>query len=458
MFRNVSIFIRRKMRKNILFVDWGTRDKIYPFEAAKRKNLNIFLTTGKFYPKWVEKFVPPKNLIITNNYDSEKLIIDVLAFTHKNKIKFHGVTTFFEMCVIQTADLANVLDCRFISPQAARQSSANKLLMRIKTKKGGILNPEFDVFTSPEKGFEILKKIGAPAIIKPVKSGHSFGAVYLDKVEKKSFLKFYSDARKQLDSNADEWMRYYNNYKNDFLIEEYLKGKVVSVDGLIQDKKIVFLGTASFILSKLPYFIQEGVYLPADINPKANGEIVNLTKKILKILDFDNCGFHCELKMTPKGPYLLEIACRPPGGYMLEGYKEAYGIDFAGLYLEICLGNKVKPQKSKVKKFVVQRGLTAQKKGIIKKVLGIEKIKKVKNLQRLNFYKKGDWVDYSYEGPDALLYYHLSAKTKKELKINEQFVRNSVKFEYYPKIYYQYRRLRKNLKKCLTFLKNQNQS
>lgn len=436
------------MKKKILFVNWGTSDKEYTFKVAHEKDLNIFLATSRNYPKWLNKYVSKEQLIFTNTYDSEKLIIDVAAYLYKNKMKLDAITTFFEMNIVQTADLASALGYKFISPKAARQSSGNKLLMKLRCQEKRIAIPKFTVFNNRKDGLKGLKKIGTPAVLKPVKSGHSFGAAYIDSDDEDEFLKIFIKARKQLDSKIDEWMEYYDNYKEDFLLEEYLSGPVVSVDGLIKEGRIMICGFAEFIMSSLPFLLQERVYIPASFSTRIKKSCFLQAKKIIKALEFDNCGFHCEMKLTKKrGPILLEIAARPPGGNMLAGYFNAYGIDFTGLYLDIFLENKTSFKKPRSRKFVVHGGITAKKRGIIKKIEGLNKIKRLKSLTNLSYEKKGNLIDFFGDNPEALLSYRLTCKNRRQLKNDERVIFENFKACYYPKIYFYFRKIVRAIRK-----------
>jgi biotin carboxylase len=197
-------------RKTILIVNWGTQSSDYAFSVAKAKGLEIYLASSINYPAWMHTFVKKENIIITNTYDSEKLLIDVLAFMSLRRMKFDAVTTFFEMNVIQAADLANALGHKFLPPAAARKTSANKLFMRISCDKNNLPSPKYVHFTDPEDGYLKLKKLGVPAVIKPVKSGHSYGVFYIDSLDKKLFLDIFKKAKDQLNGGLDEWMDYYH--------------------------------------------------------------------------------------------------------------------------------------------------------------------------------------------------------------------------------------------------------
>jgi len=414
------------MKKKILIVNWGTQDKEYVFSAAKEKNIDIFLATSSQYPHWLSKFVNKKNIIITNTYDSECLIIDVVSYLHERHIKLDGITTFFEMNIIQTADLAYALNLPFLNPAAAHRSSNNKLLMRHWCNTHNISSPKFATFTDIKTGLEQLKKFTGPVIIKPIKSGHSYGVIKIEGIaaidRANDFVNKYPKARNQMDGNYDEWMQKWP-YKNYFLIEEFLEGKVISIDGLIQLGKYIFIGSAEFELSEPPLMLEQITYIPARISSQNLKKCINMTKKIINALGFDNCGFHCEMKLTPKGPVLLEIAARLPGGQMTKGYKQAYGIDLTQLYLNICCQIQMETLLPQIRFHVIQESiplptLTAT----VTKIDGLEELYQSQHLQIYSHCNIGDSTLLDDSIPRPACYYQGFAQNMHQLNKLRQYV------------------------------------
>jgi biotin carboxylase len=95
-------------------------------------------------------------------------------------------------------------------------------------------------------------------------------------------------------------------------------------------------GFAKFNMGELPVFVQESVRIPANYSEEVRKACFKTAEKIISALGLDNCAFHSEYRLTKNGPILLEIAARPPGGNMTLAYKNAYGVDFIDLYLDIC--------------------------------------------------------------------------------------------------------------------------
>lgn len=422
--------------KKILFVNWGTKDKQYTFQAAKEKGLEIFLATSKNYPNWIKEYVTSERIIITNTYISDLLIKDVKTFIKDKRIIFDGVTTFFEMNIVQTSELAKILKTNFINSTAAQKSSANKYLMRMACQKSGINNPKFDLFENAKDGLKKLDNFNKSVVIKPTMSGHSYGVIKVS--NKNDFLKKYKKAIKQMSFNFDEWMKYYGVfYEKKFLMEEYVEGTMVSIDGLIQNGKEKILSVTQFGMSKEPLFLQQQTYIPAIIDKQTQEKCKSETRKIYKALGFDNCGIHCEMKIDKKNkPTLIEIAARLPGGQILEGYKEIFNIDLASLYLDICLGKEIKNYKLTNKGFLLQETIPFKNEGIVKKI-NFKTNLKDKTIKIFSICKKNQLIKCESGIFPPIIYFQIMAnnlqnlKNKREIVINNIHIKTTKNWEYY---------------------------
>ena len=322
------------MSVKILLVNWGTESAAYPLsETVKRFGDQIYLAATPDLPISIKKIFKPQNIIYTNPYQEKKIVEDVTAFATENQISFDVVTTFFEMNVYQTSVLADFLGCKyFLPPAVALKTSVNKFLMRSALEQSQAKQPRFYSFSANnlEQGYEFFRQLRKHAIIKPVHSGHSYGARFIRRnstfIE---FRQFISQALNDLYKEYDEWMEYEDKNQVRFLIEEFIDGVMVSCDGVVQEKgKIVFIGNAEFKLSEKPFLHQAGHLVPiASLNKKQIAKCRAYVKKIIIKLGLQYCGFHCELKMKGDQPYLIEISGRLPGGVLLETHQHVSKID-----------------------------------------------------------------------------------------------------------------------------------
>jgi len=416
-------------KKKLLIVGWGTWASEYAFEVAKRKGLEIYLATHRHFPPWVNKYVKPQNLIFTNVYNTDELLIDVISYITTNKIHFDGIVTYFELNVTHAANLASILSLPGIPPEAARRSSANKLLMRESCVRKNIPNPKFRTFSDDKEAIKVLKLIGKPSVIKPVMFGHSYGVIKVERNDSvEDFLKKIRIAKNQLNPKYYPMMKDYHQFNNRFLLEEFLEGPVISVDGLIQNNRIMICGITKFTLTKDESFTQESALIPADLPSSVRRSCFSETKKIVKALGFNNCGFHCEMVLTGKKPVLLEIAARLPGGKMSYGYQVAYGANIMSMYFDICLGQKVNWVLKKHKYNVFHHSIFIQNWGEITKIEGLDKLQKKPYFKLFWAADKGDLILPVMGIPEPVAYYQIKGKSLDDIKHYQNEIQKSFNY------------------------------
>ena len=410
-------------RKNFLLIEHGGGRKQFTLQALQEKGLTVYLACTSI-PNWVKRYIPKDSIITTDTYNSTKLLTDVLAFSESHKIKFDAIGTFYEHVVAQTADIASALGLIGLNPGAARRSSHNKILTRIICREHNIPTPKFTVVNaySPGELKKAVHRVGTPCVVKPVFGAESYGTV---KIEKNTSLSEVIDEIKL--NTTQNKKEIYKNFTGTCLVEKYLPGSVISIDGLAQNRQIMIAGSVEFIMGPEPRFTQEANYIPARINPVTYSQCVNMTKKIVSALGFDNCGFHCEQRVTPDGPILIEIAARLPGGPLQPGYKMAYGIDLTSHMIDIWLGKTIKI-KSQIKNFVLQKAVFPKQKGKIKKMSGLDQVKKLKGVwDFFKIAKLGEEVTTYPDIPKPFYYYAIAANSPQEVDQLSKKVEQTIK-------------------------------
>lgn len=100
------------------------------------------------------------------------------------------------------------------------------------------------------------------------------------------------------------------------IVEEYLDGPEVSVEILIQDGEPYIIQVTDKITSGEPHFIEIGHSQPSQLPPMDVEAIKKLAYNATKAVGINNgCG-HAEIKLTSKGPKMIEIAGRLGGDFI----------------------------------------------------------------------------------------------------------------------------------------------
>jgi biotin carboxylase len=405
------------MRK-ILIVNPGSENKSGTLQIAKKLKLDIYvvLPAGEIDKcKWAKKYVKASKIIEVDTESSDEYVAKVLIFQSKNKIKFDGVVTFVEESILQASLVASSLDLPFIRPEAVMRGSYNKLAMRLRLKENKIEKLYFNWFRSFDELKKIVKGITYPVVIKPFNGNHSFGVVKIDNPKDLLELRSkYNKACKEIKQKLSQ--RFYDNQL--FLLEEFVEGKLISVDGYVQGGSVKPIGIIEYELSEPPFLLPIENYIPPmdDQIIKQSAKIKRKVVEIIKALGFDNCLFHCEMKVGSKGAYVIEVGARCPGGPLSKGYERAYGVDLVKATYDIALGKKVVINEKKKKKYVAQKAVFP-KRDI--------KVTEINTGQLLKYSFVKDYIQLS-EAPlltdkygsflPPLVYYCIEADSKIELK------------------------------------------
>ena len=203
--------------------------------------------------------------------------------------------------------------------------ASDKERMRRRFKEAGVPSPEYIIMESPpEKGYTL--PFSWPVVVKPV---DNMGARGCRRVDNYSELK----------AAVSEALRFSRSGRA--IAEEYMEGPEFSVDALIYNGEITICGFADRHIYFPPYFIEMGHTMPS---AQEDGVIQSLLETFcrgVKALGITNGAAKGDIKLTPKGPMIGEIAARLSGGYM-SGWTYPYssGVLPTRGAIEIALGKK----------------------------------------------------------------------------------------------------------------------
>jgi biotin carboxylase len=343
------------------------------------------------------------------------LLADVAAYSEFHGVAFHGMGTFCEETVTQTADTAHAYGLPGLDPRAARRSSSNKLLMKKHCREAGVPVARSRVIPSLDTHhLELaLRELGTPCVIKPMFGAESRGVV---KIESSSRLD--AIARELTDHTQPSQMEAFKNFGGTFLLEEYIPGTMISVDGIVSAGDILIAGAVEYVMGPEPHFTQEANYIPARIAVRELDAARGLLVDVVHALGFDNTGFHCEMRLGPAGPVLIEVAARLPGGPLQLGYLRSTGIDLTREMIHVWLGGKSRFVESRTS-HVLQKAVFPHAAGTIRTVSN-DSPSSVAGHDSLwdfkLFARNGDQVLTYPNLPTPLYYYALEAPTAHDLR------------------------------------------
>jgi biotin carboxylase len=213
-------------------------------------------------------------------------------------------------------------------PYEAALNASDKERMRRCFKAAGVPSPEFLILHAPGPGERpgLVPPTGYPAVIKPVDNMGGRGCRRVDSPE-------------DLEAAAPEALRFSRSGRA--ILEEYMEGPEFSADAIVYDGEIALCGFADRHIRFPPSFIEMGHTMPSALDEASRDRILEVFASGIRALGITRGAAKGDLKLTPKGPMIGEIAARLSGGYMSGWtYPYASGVEPARAAILLALGKK----------------------------------------------------------------------------------------------------------------------
>ncbi|WP_299594749.1 ATP-grasp domain-containing protein [uncultured Microbulbifer sp.] len=325
-------------------------------------------TSEKMHPI----FFYAKNILTAETNDIDSLM-EFLSIQHQ-ALKFDGVLTICDYYVDTVCQVARALKL----PQSFSsnvKTIRRKHLVREALERAGLPNPRFIAGTDWSSTRKAAANIGYPLIAKPSDLASS---AYVQLVRNEDELRAAYDKLTGFTHNFRDQPR-----DTICLLEEYMDGAEVSVEAITHQGKTSVLGITDKSLTGLPYFIEDGHMFPADLPEEKFREIVDFARAALEAVGHDHGISHTEVKLTSKGPRLVEINPRPGGNYIVELIQRVTGIDLLNVHIELALDRQ--PDLSSLENIqgsAAIKFLIPQSRGKLIAINGEDQLKSCANVQR----------------------------------------------------------------------------
>lgn len=176
-------------------------------------------------------------------------------------------------------------------------------------------------FLSQKSYDDLSTELGKPFVIKPASSSGSFG------------VQIVSSVYDFLSVEILEGFQY--------LASEYIEGDLYHCDYQVYRGKVVFFGINKYLNPPLD-FIKGSNHGTISIHSgnDAYQQLNNLCTEIISMLELQNGTYHFEVFIRRGRPVFLEAAARPPGGFIIDAYKNNFGFNIVNSDYTIQIGNE----------------------------------------------------------------------------------------------------------------------
>jgi len=240
-----------------------------------------------------------------------------------------AVAAIGEHHVPVAAEVAAALGLPGLDPAAAALAR-NKLETRRRCRSAGVPVPRFLAGRSAPALAAAAARIGWPSVAKPV-DGTASTDVVLCRTAEEAAAAFAQVRRQEFNARGQRRVE-------DVLVEEYLLGQEVSVETVSVGSGTTVVGVTDKQLAGLPYFVELAHAFPSSLPAALQDACAEIALRGLEAVGFDFGVAHTEVKVTARGPFLIEINARPAGDHIPRLVELALGVDLVDAWLQLHLG------------------------------------------------------------------------------------------------------------------------
>ncbi len=222
------------------------------------------------------------------------------------------------------------------NPPAATEICRSKLRQRETLRAAGVRVPDFFSFAVSDRLADVVARVKFPCVVKPLSLSASQGVIRANNADE-----FAAAVRRiglLMESPEIQVLREPGG--DQLLVETYISGREVAVEGLIERGRLRVLA----IFDKPdplegPYF-EETIYVtPSRLPAEVQKAIEECAGNAVRALGLATGPVHAEFRVNESGPWVLEIAPRPIGGLCSRALRfGADGISLEELLLRQALG------------------------------------------------------------------------------------------------------------------------
>ncbi|MFF8599125.1 ATP-grasp domain-containing protein [Streptomyces sp. NPDC015232] len=290
--------------------------------AAQRFKLWLFDSDE---PTWQSEYVVGATAL--NCYDPEAVVQAARDLAEEHRLI--GMFCPDEGTLLSAAHVTEMLGVPGMSVDTVL-GCRDKKLSRARLTAAGVRQPQFATVRSAEEALAAAERLEYPVVLKPRTLGSSLGVV------KVSGPQEMAEAFEITTSAVYPGV----HVPDDYIIEQYLDGPEVSVDGAVFEGAYTPLFVGRKQLGGEPYFVETGHFVSAGDPLLTDPEIVDMLQQAHAALGITHGTTHTEIKLTSRGPVIVEVNGRLGGDLIPYLGKLATGIDPGLIAVDVVTGRR----------------------------------------------------------------------------------------------------------------------
>lgn len=235
--------------------------------------------------------------------------------------------------------------------------ATDKSLMREAFDRAAVPSPRFAMVRTKRDAESVLARLSPPLVVKPV---DNMGARGIRRIDEPSELPQAVETALALSRSSKA------------IIEEFVPGPEYSIDAIVDNGKITVCGIADRRIVFPPYFVEMGHTMPTQTDEFTVATLAAAFKRGVQALGITNGAAKGDVKLSPNGPVIGEIAARLSGGYMSGWtYPYASGVQPTAAALEIAVGLPARGLRPKWNMVSAERAFISIP-GVVARIAGFE--------------------------------------------------------------------------------------
>ena len=342
-----------------------------PFiKAANNLNIDVLIASQGEH-SIVSDYVEGLHIDFNDPEQAIKIIL-----SEASKRSFSGIIGTDDTTTELASQVAKKLSLPHNDPKAVNIAQ-RKDLARLSLKKSKVKIPEFDLLTTTKPLEEQNVHVDFPAVIKPVALSASRGVIRvnndLELQQAVERVKTMLLEERQIEQSVRELL----------LLEEFIPGKEVAIEGMLHDGKLDVLA----IFDKPdplngPFFEETYYVTPTSFSKNIQQEIKKTIFESCQAYGLSEGPIHAECRINDKGVWVLEVAARTIGGMCGRLLSIGTGHSLEELVLLHAMGKHIEIKKVESAAGVLMIPIPSA--GILKRVEGLLESQRVRYISELS--------------------------------------------------------------------------
>jgi biotin carboxylase len=237
---------------------------------------------------------------------------------------FRTAVTLSEFGLLPTAKINDALGLDGESLEVV-EMLLDKSKMRQRLNAKGVSPVAAAVGRCTQDVRDFVEAHGLPIIVKPLRES---GSLAVRHIREPAEVEVVADEYLALADKDWLWDDFaFDDSFESFLMEEYLDGEELSVESLSFDGRHVIVAITDYVKGGSTGFAEIGLSHPSALPAETQREIKELVKDVLDAVGLRNGPAHTEVKLTSRGPRIVESHNRIGGYAINEMIEVVYGVD-----------------------------------------------------------------------------------------------------------------------------------